>query len=411
MTPPVRPPVNSAYWQALKRAKQSVNDNFNEQILIESIYQSHESFSNVRNFSVFFHGELNSFCTVGYTTQADKRCHLGHWETNYGLNESTNLRRKIIARSVKIINVVAVASLLENKKAFKCDLEEKPQLPCAQTCHTPHPSMIEKGWINEQTSLAVVINVHLPVFLMGHLIKNLLVAAGLLSHPISAPPCQNLCHRPSLLHLPIPLQLKHVPRVSYDICVSRSCDGMLLRLLCLRRCSLLADIHFAAMLLLAAVAERPVTGWEVGRLESRFKRQWLRNQRELMQLPSITARCVHFKLDENPHLPGAYGAACTRLSSSSSSVTDRGRSCLYLDAAQETVSSQMLLSGFCTAIETQLYCVWRSHFGTQPKKVNEILAFAVIPGMSSTVHLWALSHNVIKWKLCNLLYCVRPPVI
>lgn len=93
-----------------------------------------------------------------------------------------------------------------------------------KTCRAPHPSMIEKGGVNEQTSLTVVINVHLPVFLMGNLIKNLLVASGLLSHPITAPPCQNLCHRPfrSSPHS------NHLPRVSYDICVSGSCDGMLL---------------------------------------------------------------------------------------------------------------------------------------------------------------------------------------
>lgn len=79
-----------------------------------------------------------------------------------------------------------VAVLLANKteKAIK-----SVQLLCVQTRHSPHPSMAEKGRINEQTGLAVVINVHLPVFLMGHLIKNLLVAAGLLSHPITTPPC------------------------------------------------------------------------------------------------------------------------------------------------------------------------------------------------------------------------------
>lgn len=222
---------------------------------------------------------------------------------------------------------------------------KKKQLPCAQTCHTPRPSMIEKGWINEQTSLAVVINVHLPVFLMGHLIKNLLVAAGLLSHPISAPPCQNLCHRPSSYTSPSPFN-SNTSLVSHMTSVSR---GPVMECCFACYASAGAPCWPTSILqpccLLAAVAERPVTGWEVGRLESRFKGQWLRNQRELMQLPSITARCVHFKLDENPHLPGAYGTACTRLSSSSSSsVTDRGRSCLYLDAAQETVSSQMLLS-------------------------------------------------------------------
>ncbi|MEQ2313675.1 hypothetical protein AMECASPLE_004478 [Ameca splendens] len=55
--------------------------------------------------------------------------------------------------------------------------------------------MIESGPINEQTGLPVVINVHLPVFLMGNLIRNLLVAAGLQSQPITEPLHQNLCHR------------------------------------------------------------------------------------------------------------------------------------------------------------------------------------------------------------------------
>lgn len=63
-----------------------------------------------------------------------------------------------------------------------------------QTCQGAHLGMIESGPINEQTGLTVVINVHLPVFLMGNLIRNLLVAAGLLSYPITASLCQNLCH-------------------------------------------------------------------------------------------------------------------------------------------------------------------------------------------------------------------------
>lgn len=123
-----------------------------------------------------------------------------------------------------------------------------PITACAQTCRSPHPSMIEKGGINEQTRLAVVINVQMPVFLMGHLIRSLVVAAGSLSHPITAPPCQNLCCWPPHPTIP-PHSRKHVPGVSYDICVSRSCDGMLPCLLCLRRCSLLATIHFEGTLL------------------------------------------------------------------------------------------------------------------------------------------------------------------
>lgn len=47
-------------------------------------------------------------------------------------------------------------------------LGRKIQLPCAQTCHSPHSSVIEwGGGIDEQTSLAVVINVPLPRVLDG----------------------------------------------------------------------------------------------------------------------------------------------------------------------------------------------------------------------------------------------------
>lgn len=45
--------------------------------------------------------------------------------------------------------------------------------------------------------MTAAINVHLAVCLIGHLIKNLSAAAGSRSHPITVPPCQNLCHRPS----------------------------------------------------------------------------------------------------------------------------------------------------------------------------------------------------------------------
>lgn len=144
-----------------------------------------------------------------------------------------------------------------------------------KTCRAPHPSMIEKGGVNEQTSLTVVINVHLPVFLMGNLIKNLLVASGLLSHPITAPPCQNLCHRPfrSSPHS------NHLPRVSYDICVSGSCDGMLLA--CYSSagapCWLLSTMqpHWCCVLW-------PATGWRIKKrgggygVGSKFKGQCLR---------------------------------------------------------------------------------------------------------------------------------------
>lgn len=69
-------------------------------------------------------------------------------------------------------------------------LGRETQLLWAQTCRaSPLPGLIEKGEINDQTSLTAVINVRLPGFFAGHLIKNLLVAAGLLSHLITAPPC------------------------------------------------------------------------------------------------------------------------------------------------------------------------------------------------------------------------------
>lgn len=148
------------------------------------------------------------------------------------------------------------------RKGIQMWLGRKIQLPCAQTCHSPHSSVIEWGrGIDEQTSLAVVINVPLPVFLMGHLIKNLLVAAGLLSYPITAPPCQNLCHWP--LH-PSPTQTCPSCLI-WHLCLEVLWWNAT-RLLCLRRCSLLAAIHFAAMMVLCAVAEWPVAGSEVGRV-------------------------------------------------------------------------------------------------------------------------------------------------
>lgn len=89
----------------------------------------------------------------------------------------------------------------------------------------------------------VVINVQLAVFLMGQLIKNRLLAAGFRSHPITAPPCPNLCHRPLLLHPPLQTC---PPCLIWHLCL-----GVLwwnsARLLSLRRCSLLAAVHFAAM--------------------------------------------------------------------------------------------------------------------------------------------------------------------
>lgn len=74
---------------------------------------------------------------------------------------------------------------------------KKERLTCGQTCLALHPNMIESGRINEQTGLTVVINVHLPVFLMGKLIKDLLVAAGFVSLPITAPLRQSLLRWPS----------------------------------------------------------------------------------------------------------------------------------------------------------------------------------------------------------------------
>lgn len=54
------------------------------------------------------------------------------------------------------------------RKGIQMWLGRKIQLPCAQTCHSPHSSVIEWGrGIDEQTSLAVVINVPLPRVLDG----------------------------------------------------------------------------------------------------------------------------------------------------------------------------------------------------------------------------------------------------
>lgn len=92
------------------------------------------------------------------------------------------------------------------------------------------------------------------------------------------------------------------------------------------------------------VAEWPVTSWSVGeRVESRFKGQWLRNQSELTQLLSITARCVHFKLDKKKltsgslllclHLPILLFLLYTRQRKVMSVFRHSSRGCVVSDAA------------------------------------------------------------------------------
>lgn len=115
--------------------------------------------------------------------------------------------------------------------------------------------MIKRGRITEQTSLTVAINVHLTVFLMGYLIKNLLVAAGLLSHPITAPPCQNLCHWPS--------PTLNTSLVSHMTSVSQ---GPVMEC-CSPRYSSAGTPRWPPSICshADAVAEWPVAGWGVGR--------------------------------------------------------------------------------------------------------------------------------------------------
>lgn len=65
-------------------------------------------------------------------------------------------------------------------------------------------------------------------------------------------------------------------------------------------------------------------------------------------------------------------------SQGSRDISGRGRSCLYLATAQETVSSQMLLSGSVwlqpTAIETQLYSMWdESDYGMVTNRGNKMI--------------------------------------
>lgn len=151
-------------------------------------FTSHSS-SNVRPFSILVNWVSLDFILSFAQNKLMKDVTLASggtltlW-TKQVINQSKIIRDGWINNENK-----CCTSKQNGKKALK-----SVQLPSAQTCHSPHPSMIERGGINEQTGLSVVINVHLPVFLMGHLIRNQLVAAGLLSHPITAPPCQNLCH-------------------------------------------------------------------------------------------------------------------------------------------------------------------------------------------------------------------------
>lgn len=93
---------------------------------------------------------------------------------------------------------------------------------------------------------------------MGNLIRNLLVAAGLLSYPITDPLCQNLCHR----QLTPPSPTLHPPP---SCLIWHLCLGVLwwnaARLLFLCRCSLLAAVYFAAAPLLPPWLSDLSKGW------------------------------------------------------------------------------------------------------------------------------------------------------
>lgn len=175
--------------------------------------------------------------------------------------------------------------------------------------------------MNKQTGLNVPINVHLPVFLMGHLIKKLLVAAGLLSHTITIPPCQNLCH---WLSRPTPYT-KHIPCVSYDICVSGSCEGM----------PLACYSSAGAPCWPPSILRCWCCGWVTRHKLTSRGSSGVKVQgtmvRELMQLLPITARCVQFKLDENTHLKEFTALLCLSSSPSSSSYLSNREECLYLN--------------------------------------------------------------------------------
>lgn len=142
------------------------------------------------------------------------------------------------------------------------------------------------------------------MFLTGHLIKNLLVAAGLLSRPIIGPPCQNLCHWRS--H---PIPRTNTSPVSHKTSVSR---GSVMECYSptayLSRCSLLAAIHFAAMPVLW-LSDLSQADTEVEEVESKSKGQVTGNLGSCF--PSLSAvytsnwmiilasKCLHCHL----HLP------------------------------------------------------------------------------------------------------------
>ena len=224
---------------------------------------------------------------------------------------------------------------------------------------------------------------------------------------------------------PLPLALPpHPPLLTCPSClIWHLCLGVLwwnaARPLSLRRCSLLAAIHFASIG--GAVAERPVTGWEVGggqRVESRFKGQWLRNQGEVMQLLSITGRCAHFT-EILTRLP-AYCSASTWLSSetssssssSSSSMSGRERkvTCLYLDTARE---SQMLLSGSLWLKPCSTCIKGSEEFQQKLNKHNLSKPCGRLKNILNCAHERnAASRNVTMWNGCNLpRQCVTPSVI
>lgn len=194
--------------------------------------------------------------------------------------------------------------------------------------------------MNKETSWTVVINVHLPVLLMGYLIKSLLATAGSLSNSITGPPCQNLYHGPSH-SLP---HSKHVSCVSYDICVSGSCDGMLLA----RYFSAGAPCWHTSI----SQSSRCRGGATCHRRRKTGRSRVKVQGTMVKELQGIYKAAFHHHKSHRAYAGGKNSrlkeltAVSTCLSSSpssSSSVSDWGRSCLYLETAPET--SQMQLSG------------------------------------------------------------------
>jgi len=162
---------------------------------------------------------------------------------------------------------------------------------------------------------------------MGHLIKNQLAAAGLLSHPITGPTMP----KPLPLAHPGPSPTANTSPVSRVTSVSRGPVKECRPPACYPSAGALCWPPSMLVLRDRVTCHRLRGGGGVGGVESRFRGHWLWNQREFMQLLSIAALRAHFK---HPHLEKLTAVPSSAHPPHPPPHQTGGRSRLYLDTAR-----------------------------------------------------------------------------